>query len=220
MNEQQVVGLAVGIVKNKDIVFLKGYGYADLESKIPVDPNRTLFRWASLAKPVTAIITTQLARAGIVNLDFPIETWLTNYQIPKSYLVQCAFKSQTLLSGNKTYPCKKGYAALPLPPSSSHITLRQLLSHQSGITNYDHFWGRIEPKSSYVESKQNKTVLAWGLQNLLTKPLLAIPRSEYIYTTLGYNLAGVVLEEASGKSYHQLLENYINNVVNLPTDRW
>lgn len=217
MNEQKIVGLALGIVKNKEIIFLKGYGYADLESRIPVDPNHTLFRWASLSKAVTAIITAQLVRANIVNWDSPIETWFTSYQMPKSYLVECRVDSETYLMSGYLFPCEQGYAEVPLPLSTPSINLHQLLGHIAGIMGYESARGRAEPDTFYFKSKQNNSILRRGLQNLLDKPLLSIPGSQYLYTTFGYNLAGVVLEEASGQSYPQLLQTYVTNRANLKT---
>lgn len=216
MIKQQIVGLAVGIVHNKETGFLKGYGYADLGAKIPVDVNQTLFRWASLSKPVTAIITAQLVKAGIVNWDFPIQTWFKTYQMPKFYLLDCATNAQTSTLNDYRFPCDRGYTEVPLPPSSK-ITLRTLLGHTAGIIGYDNPRGSAEPNTSYLDSQRNQSILRWGLENLLTKPLLAIPSREYHYTTFGYNLAGVVLEEASGQPYPQLLQTYINNPANLNT---
>src|SRR5262249_7353032 len=63
MGKQQIVGLAVGILHDGELVYLKGYGLADRERKEPVT-SKTLFRWASCSKPVTAITALQLAEKG------------------------------------------------------------------------------------------------------------------------------------------------------------
>src|SRR3954468_15802776 len=59
MDRQRVVGLAVGVVRGGEVVYLKGYGLADRETGVPVT-NDTLFRWASCSKPVTAVAAMQL----------------------------------------------------------------------------------------------------------------------------------------------------------------
>src|SRR5690606_20538004 len=51
---QEIIGCAVGVVKNGVIVHVKGYGYYDLEQTKPVTEN-TPFRWASISKPLTAV---------------------------------------------------------------------------------------------------------------------------------------------------------------------
>ena len=56
---QELVGLAVGVVKNGHIEYLKGYGWADREKQMPVT-RQTLFRWASISKSLTAVAALQL----------------------------------------------------------------------------------------------------------------------------------------------------------------
>src|SRR6476619_5321730 len=50
MDRQRAVGLALGVVRGGEVVYLKGYGLADRENGVPVT-NNTLFRWASCSKP-------------------------------------------------------------------------------------------------------------------------------------------------------------------------
>src|SRR5918997_3607178 len=44
MEKHQIAGAAVSVVKDGELFFAKGYGDADLENGIPVDPERTIFR--------------------------------------------------------------------------------------------------------------------------------------------------------------------------------
>ncbi|QUH25225.1 serine hydrolase domain-containing protein [Serpentinicella alkaliphila] len=69
-------GAAIAIVKNGEIVFLKGYGYADLENQIPVDPKLTVFEWASTSKLFTWTSVMQLVESGKLDLDADIKTYL------------------------------------------------------------------------------------------------------------------------------------------------
>ena len=69
MKAQKLVGLAIGVIENREIVHLQGYGYADLEAKTPVDPRKTMFRWASISKPLTAVAATQLWEVKKLDLD-------------------------------------------------------------------------------------------------------------------------------------------------------
>lgn len=68
IEKQQAVGYAVGLVQEGRVVFAKGYGLADREASIPVD-RKTMFRWASVSKPVTAIAALQLVEKGKLDLD-------------------------------------------------------------------------------------------------------------------------------------------------------
>ena len=68
METQQAVGVAIGVIQDGEVTYVSGYGLADRERSIPVDEN-TMFRWASISKPLTAITAAQLAEAGSLDLD-------------------------------------------------------------------------------------------------------------------------------------------------------
>jgi serine beta-lactamase-like protein LACTB len=63
MKQQQVVGLALAVIRDGEIAYARGYGYADRENRIPVT-RETMFRWASISKSVTAVAAMQLVEAG------------------------------------------------------------------------------------------------------------------------------------------------------------
>lgn len=71
----RILGLAVGIVHNGKLVYQKGFGYADIESKVSITP-KTCFRIASISKTFTAIAIMQLVEQGKINLDDRIEKYL------------------------------------------------------------------------------------------------------------------------------------------------
>ncbi|MBE9169756.1 serine hydrolase [Pleurocapsales cyanobacterium LEGE 06147] len=79
-----IPGAAISVVKDGKIFFAKGYGYANLEKKIPVDANRTLFRVASLSKLFTATATMQLYEKGLINLDDDVSQYL-EFQLENPY---------------------------------------------------------------------------------------------------------------------------------------
>ena len=70
MAEQELVGLAVGIIQDGQIAYLKGYGLADREQRVPVT-RQTMFRWASISKSITAVAAMQLWERS--ELDFERE---------------------------------------------------------------------------------------------------------------------------------------------------
>jgi CubicO group peptidase (beta-lactamase class C family) len=67
-------GFSASILKDKEIVWAKGFGYADIENKIPATEN-TVYHLASLTKPFASIILMQLVEQGKVNLDDPISRY-------------------------------------------------------------------------------------------------------------------------------------------------
>src|SRR5215216_7215529 len=84
MEKHHIAGAAVSVVKDGELFFAKGYGYADLENGIPVDPERTNFRIGSLAKLFTWTAVMQLAEQGKLDLDADINTYL-DFRIPHTY---------------------------------------------------------------------------------------------------------------------------------------
>ncbi|MCL4861400.1 MAG: serine hydrolase, partial [Caldilineaceae bacterium] len=60
MEEHHIAGAAVSVVKDGKLLFAKGYGYADLEEGIPVDPEQTIFRIGSVGKLFTWTAVMQL----------------------------------------------------------------------------------------------------------------------------------------------------------------
>lgn len=68
MARQGLVGLSVAFLEDGQVAATRSFGFADRERKIAAS-DATLYRWASISKPVTAIVAMQLAEAGKLDLD-------------------------------------------------------------------------------------------------------------------------------------------------------
>src|SRR5215207_6587548 len=84
MEKHHIAGAAVSVVKDGKLFFAKGYGYADLENKVPVDPEQTNFRTGSIAKLFTWTAVMQLVEQGKLDLDADINDYL-DFRIPDTY---------------------------------------------------------------------------------------------------------------------------------------
>ena len=82
MKDLNIPGAAIVVVKDGDILLSKGYGFADLERQIPVDPAQTIMRYASTSKLFTATAAMQLVEQGLLNLDADVNQYLTGFQLP------------------------------------------------------------------------------------------------------------------------------------------
>jgi len=80
MNEYTLPGLAVGIVRRGELVYVKGLGYADIEERTPVEAE-TVFRIGSISKTFTAIGVMQLYEQGRLQLDDPVNDYLKTYRV-------------------------------------------------------------------------------------------------------------------------------------------
>ncbi|WP_265569166.1 serine hydrolase domain-containing protein [Sphingomicrobium lutaoense] len=82
MEKPYMVGMAVGVVENGEITFLKGYGVTEAGSDEPVTPE-TVFRWASVSKGVAGSLAAKLADEGKLRLDESIARYSANLLLPE-----------------------------------------------------------------------------------------------------------------------------------------
>ena len=82
MDRPSMVGLAVGVVENGRITFLKGYGETAHGSGDPVTPD-TVFRWASVSKGVAATMVAKLAEQGKIDLQAPVVNYAPDLKLPQ-----------------------------------------------------------------------------------------------------------------------------------------
>ena len=75
---QELVGVAIGIIEDGQVAYVAGYGFEDREEKIPVT-TETMFRWASISKPLTAITAVQLSVSDRLDLDRDIRELLPEF---------------------------------------------------------------------------------------------------------------------------------------------
>jgi CubicO group peptidase (beta-lactamase class C family) len=79
-----IAGAGVSVVKDGKLFFTKGYGYADLEKGIPVDPEKTIFSIGSVGKTFTWTAVMQLVEQGKLDLEADVNTYL-DFRIPDTY---------------------------------------------------------------------------------------------------------------------------------------
>ncbi|WP_161965856.1 serine hydrolase domain-containing protein [Steroidobacter cummioxidans] len=75
----------LAIVKNGRLVLAKGYGFQDVERRIPVDPARSLFRAGSVSKVFTWVSVMQLVEQGKLDLDRDINSYLRDFEIDAAF---------------------------------------------------------------------------------------------------------------------------------------
>ncbi|MDI7248370.1 MAG: serine hydrolase domain-containing protein [Bacillota bacterium] len=82
-----IPGAAVAVVKSGEILFAKGYGYADLKTRTPVDAAKTLFRIGSVSKLFTWTAVMQLVERGALEIDRDVNAYLdgADFHVPATY---------------------------------------------------------------------------------------------------------------------------------------
>ena len=79
-----IAGATVSVVANGEIIFARGYGFADMKTRRPVVADRTLFRLASVSKTFTWTAVMQLVQAGKLDLDRDVNDYL-DFTVPEKF---------------------------------------------------------------------------------------------------------------------------------------
>jgi CubicO group peptidase (beta-lactamase class C family) len=80
MTDSKIPGLSVAIVRDGRVIYAKGFGYRDVENKLPVTTD-TIFAIGSVSKSFTSLIFGTLNDEGKVDWDKPVRTYLPTFQI-------------------------------------------------------------------------------------------------------------------------------------------
>ncbi len=84
IEQADIAGAVVAVVKDGKLLFLRGYGYSDYEKKVPVSPENTLFRPGSVSKLFTWTSVMQLVEQGKLQLDRDVNDYL-DFKVPASF---------------------------------------------------------------------------------------------------------------------------------------
>ena len=80
ISKSQVPGLSVAVVKDGQVVYSKGFGWADTPAELPATPE-TIYHWWSMTKIPTALAILQLYDAGQLELDDPVSRYLPFFEV-------------------------------------------------------------------------------------------------------------------------------------------
>ena len=84
MSDHEITGISIALIDDQKIVWQKGFGFADLENKIPATPE-TIYRAGSISKVFTAAATMQLAEQGKIDIDQPLVKALPEFSIKSRF---------------------------------------------------------------------------------------------------------------------------------------
>jgi CubicO group peptidase (beta-lactamase class C family) len=187
MCAQGLIGLAVGVVEDGQIVYLRGYGHEDGELRVPVEAKQTMFRWASVSKTVTGLAAAQVAVLGGVDLDANVAALVPEYVLP----TQVTYDLNEGVDG-----ADPDWQTDPMP-RGAFISLRMLVSNTSGIKHYSNGFSSVgTPPASERNDPAVHTSVFFGGPYFWDDPdhLVAVPGTAYDYSSYGFNLAGMAIE--------------------------
>jgi N-acyl-D-amino-acid deacylase len=185
MSARHVPGGALAVVKDRRLVYTRGYGWADRENKIPVKPA-SLFRIASISKPFTAVALLKLVEDGKLGLEARV--W------------------DLLGSGTDAWrPPAEGF-----DQRWKQITIRHLLQHTGGWDRDRSFDPMFRPREiaktlGVASPPAPRDVIRY----MLGQPLDFDPGTRYAYSNFGYCVLGRVIEKIAGTSYEKLVQEKV-----------
>jgi CubicO group peptidase (beta-lactamase class C family) len=192
VRNSEIPGAVVYINSDGTEVFHKAFGYLNLENKVPMLKS-DIFRMASMTKALTVVGVLQLYERGLLFLDDEVSKYIPEFRNP-----------QVLLD---VLP-DSGFIS---KPASGEITIRQLLTHTSGIGYgfQDERYNALVIKNNISEGFEDddRTSLE-NIRRIAKLPLLHEPGEKYTYG-LSYDVLGVVIENVSGMRYDKYIKQYI-----------
>ena len=180
LQQWNLAGLTMSIVKDDKLVYAHGFGYSDVEAKQQVTPGN-LFRIASVSKLITAVAIMKLVEKKAISLDSKVFG-------PKAILKDPIFNS---VADKRLY----------------NITVRHLLAHAGG---WSLSYGDPAFNSLVVLEKTGETGAATMdsyCRFVASRRLHFDPGTRSSYSNMGYMFLGKVIAAVSGKPYEEFVSN-------------
>ncbi|MCC6398526.1 MAG: beta-lactamase family protein [Bacteroidetes bacterium] len=164
-----IPGLSIAVVYDQELVWSRGFGYADLKTKAPVTPQ-TIFRIASITKTFTSTAILLLRDRGKLQLDDPVSRYLPWFTYRNRF------------------------------PEGPAVTIRQLLTHTSGLPRESAFpyW------TDYKFPTREELISAFHQQESVFEP-----ETRFKYSNLGMSILGEVVAAVAGEPYDAFITKSI-----------
>lgn len=181
----EINGAQLAISRHDSLLYARGFGYADKDRKIPMEPSY-IMRMASVSKLVTATGIMKLRDMGKIRLSDKVFG-------PKGIL-------------NDTF-----YVNSIRDKRYFDITVEQLLRHKAGFTNYagDAIFSTryIMQQNRLTTPPDHRTLL----RIVLRRHLGYTPGTAQRYCNIGYTLLSLIIEKRMGMSYENFMQRYVLN---------
>ncbi len=171
MSKNLVPGLSVAVIDNYQIAWAKGYGVTDVRSQTPVTPD-TLFCAGGITKFVTAVAVLRLAQENKLDLDQDVNKYLTSWKAPSNQFTQKhPVTIRELLSHNSGIPRHRPSTLSPLPNLPDVL---QLIKHDPSPERGQPLDVIFEPGTEFDYSSGAFLVLELLLTDVQQKPFREI----------------------------------------------
>jgi CubicO group peptidase (beta-lactamase class C family) len=199
VDTHQVGGLVTLVARDGKMVDYEAFGYQDVDAKTPMKLD-SIFRIASMSKPITSVGIMMLFEEGKLALNDPLSKFIPAFREMKVLQRGAAGTEPTLV------------------PARRQITVRDLLTHRSGLT-YG-FLDNAQVGNAYREGGVNDALtvvefpLDQNMERLAKAPLVSQPGAEWHYS-LSTDVLGRVIEVASGLPLDRFFQERIFTPLNM-----
>jgi CubicO group peptidase (beta-lactamase class C family) len=185
MRKYAIPGGAVAVMRDGRLIYARGFGYADVENKTPVQPD-ALFRIASVSKPITAVAIMKLVEEGKLKLDDRVAPFIAHLAPAPGATVD---------------------------PRWEQITIRHLLNHTGGWDRHKPNGG-FDPidRPAIAAAAVNAPAPASSetlVRYMKGMPLDFNPGEKFAYSNFGYITLGRVIERVSGMPYQEFVRTRV-----------
>ena len=193
VRENEIPGAALAVAKDGRLLYARGFGWADRENRKPVQPH-SLFRIASISKPITAVAILRLVEEGKIKLDDKAFALLPH----KPHLAKDAKVDARL----------------------KQVTIRHLLQHRGGWDRAQSMDAMFQPvRFARALGKTPPASADDVIRFMRGWPLDFDPGARYAYSNFGYNVLGRIIEEKTGKSYEEYVRSNVLKPLGITTMR-
>ena len=182
MHKYQVPAGSAAVAKDGRLVYARAFGYRDLKQTTRASP-RDRFRIASSSKPITAVAIMLLIEAGKLHLDDRAFDTLSDFAPP---------------NGTKE------------DPRLRTISIRNLLEHTAGFdsTVTDPQFDALRTAAGAL-GKPAPATHTDIIKYAMGQPLAFTPGTKFLYSNLGYNILGRVIERIAGVDYATYVKSHV-----------
>lgn len=177
MQKHQVPGVSIAVINDFRIHWAKGYGIADIETSLPVEPS-ILFQAASISKPVMAMAVLKAVQDGHTSLDLDINKLLKSWKVPESeFTARTPVTLRSLLS--HVSGAGDGFGFPGYHPSQPVPTLPQILAGEKPSNVGPVFFER-PPFTAFKYSGGGSTIVQLAMMDMLGRPFAEIMRKDVL----------------------------------------
>lgn len=194
-----IPGAVVLIVRNGKVAYFRAFGERDKAANAPMKTD-SIFRIASMTKPVTTVAALLLVEEGRLQLADPVSRYL-----PELKQLQVGVEKVDAANGERT---------LVLEPARREMTVQDLMRHTSGIT-YGPFGDSLVQRAyRAANTMDDQQTNAEMLTKLSKLPLAYQPGTMFEYS-MSTDVLGRIVEVVAGKDLNQFVAERITKPLHL-----